>query len=113
MIEPFRGDEFGDDRDIQGQAKNDLKVAGVANKKGVNKGDSFSFIILYPLAIREEFSMVVDKELLLVSEKSMNIGGEKSPPMVFTGFYAFNSTYSLTSSSILSLRRNFISPSSK
>jgi hypothetical protein len=57
--------------------------------------------------------MVVDKELLLVAEKSMNIGGEKSPPMVFTGFYAFNSTYSLTSSSILSLRRNFISPSSK
>lgn len=25
--------------------------------------------------------MVVDKELLLVAEKSMNIGGEKSPPM--------------------------------
>jgi len=58
-----------------------LKVAGVTNKKGLIRGDSFSFIILYPLAIREEFSMVVDKELLLVAEKSMNIGGEKSPPM--------------------------------
>jgi len=58
----------------------------VANKKGVNKGDSFSFIILYPLAIREEFSMVVDKELLLVAEKSMNIGGDFSPP---NGFYKF------------------------
>ena len=44
MIEPFRGDEFGDDRDIQGQAKNDSKVAGVANKKGVNKG---RFFLLY------------------------------------------------------------------
>jgi len=32
-IEPFRNNGQGDDRDIQGQAKNDSKVAGVTNLK--------------------------------------------------------------------------------
>jgi len=70
MIEPFRG-----------RLKMTRKSLGWRIRKGLIRGDSFSFIILYPLAIREEFSMVVDKELLLVSEKSMNIGGDFSPPM--------------------------------
>ena len=30
-IEPFRNNGQGDDRDIQGQAKNDSKVAGVTD----------------------------------------------------------------------------------
>jgi len=44
-IEPLRNNGQGDDRDIQGQAKNGSKVAGVTKKKGVHKGKMFSFIL--------------------------------------------------------------------
>jgi hypothetical protein len=44
-IEPFRNNGQGDDRTIQGQAKNGSEVAGVTKKKGAHKGEMFSFIL--------------------------------------------------------------------